>query len=129
LRLAQAFMPPMRARGASAATTANAPMMAWVNLLSLYALSGVSTRSTFAASKAAACSFAQSQRAEMLPAGIRVINVFPGPEVPPFTLAQSIVKALQDGIEDLYPGEVAQDWLTQWRNNPKGLERELTLDR
>ncbi len=129
LRLAQAFGPPMQARGASAATTANAPMMAWVNLLSIYALSGVCTRSTFAASKAAACSFAQSQRAEMLPAGIRVINVFPGPEVAPVALAQSIVKALQEGIEDLYPGDVAQDWLTQWRNNPKGLERELTPDR
>jgi short-subunit dehydrogenase len=103
-------------------------MMAWVNLLSIYALTGVSTQSTFAASKAAACSFAQSLRAEMLPTGIRVINVFPGPDMMPIALAQSIVKALQDGIEDLFPGEIAQDWLTQWRNNPKGLERELTPD-
>jgi hypothetical protein len=39
------------------------------------------------------------------------------------------LKALQDGLEDLYPGEVAQDWLAQWRANPKGLERELTPDR
>jgi len=129
LRLAQAFAPAMQAGATSAATTANVPMMAWVNLLSIYALSGIATQSTFAASKAAACSFAQAQRAEMLPAGIRVINVFPGPDMAPFTLAQSIVTALQEGIEDLYPGEVAQDWLTQWRNNPKGLERELTPDR
>jgi len=128
LRLARAFVPAMRARGASAASAGNAPMMAWVNLLSIYALMGVSTQSTFAASKAAACSFAQSLRAEMLPAGIRVINVFPGPGMAPVALAQSIVKALQDGVEDLYPGEVAQDWLTQFRANPKGLERELTPD-
>jgi len=93
-------------------------MMAWVNLLSIYALMGVSTQSTFAASKAAACSFAQSLRAEMLPAGIRVINVFSGSEIAPVALAQSIVKALQDGIEDLYPGEVAQEWLTRSREPP-----------
>jgi NAD(P)-dependent dehydrogenase (short-subunit alcohol dehydrogenase family)/uncharacterized OB-fold protein len=129
LRLARAFAPAMQARAASSAATANVPMMAWVNLLSLYALTGVSTQSTFAASKAAARSFAQSLRAEMLPAGIRVINVFPGPEMAPAALAQSIMKALREGIEDLYPGEVAQDWLAQWRNNPKGLERELTPDR
>jgi NAD(P)-dependent dehydrogenase (short-subunit alcohol dehydrogenase family)/uncharacterized OB-fold protein len=128
LRLARAFVPAMQARGASVATAANAPMMAWVDLLSISALTGVSTQSTFAASKAAACSFAQSLRAEMLPTGIRVINVFPGPDMVPIALAQSIVKALQDGIEDLFPGEIAQDWLTQWRNNPKGLERELTPD-
>lgn len=129
LRLARAFAPAMQARSAAAAPAANAPMMAWVNLLSLYALTGVSTQSTFAASKAAACSFTQSLRAEMLPAGVRVINVFPGPEVAPIDLSQSVVKALFEGIEDLYPGEVAQDWLTQWRANPKGLERELTPDR
>jgi hypothetical protein len=65
----------------------------------------------------------------MLPAGIRVIDVFPGPEIAPVALAQSIVKALQDGIEDLYPGEVAQEWLTQWRNNPGELERARAPDR
>jgi NAD(P)-dependent dehydrogenase (short-subunit alcohol dehydrogenase family)/uncharacterized OB-fold protein len=128
LRLARAFMPAMQARGVATAA-ANAPMMAWVNLLSIYALMGVSTQSTLAASQAAAHSFTQSLRAEMLPMGIRLINVFPGPEMAPLMLARSILKALQDGLEDLYPGEVAQDWLAQWRANPKGLERELTPDR
>ena len=107
--LAHAFVPAMQASSASASATD--PMMAWVNLLSLDALM----------SKAAGLSFAQSLRAEMSPAGIRVINVFPGSELAPVALAQSIVKALQDGIEDLYPGEVAQAWLTR--------SRELTPDR
>jgi len=119
VRLAREFAPAMQARGASAAATAGDPMMAWVNLFTI----------TLAASRDAACSLAQSQRAEMLPAGIRVINVFPGPEIAPVALAQSIVKALQDGIEDLYPGEVAQEWLTQWRNNPGELERARAPDR
>jgi hypothetical protein len=25
----------------------------------------------------------------------------------------------------VYPGEVAQEWLERWRDNPKVLEREL----
>ena len=36
-----------------------------------------------------------------------------------------IVKALREGIEDVYPGEIAQEWLDRWRDNPKVLEREL----
>ena len=41
------------------------------------------------------------------------------------TLANAIVKALRDGVEDVYPGDVAQEWLERWRDNPKVLEREL----
>ena len=37
----------------------------------------------------------------------------------------AIVKALRDGVEDIYPGDVAQEWLERWRDNPKALEREL----
>ena len=87
--------------------------------------------------KAAALSLAQCLRAEMRPAGIRVVNVFPGPidddwnqlmpapKVAPAALAGAIVKALRDGVEDVYPGDVAQEWLERWMDNPKVLEREL----
>jgi hypothetical protein len=34
------------------------------------------------------------------------------------------VKGLKEGVEDLYPGDVAQEWLERWRDNPKALERE-----
>ena len=74
----------------------------------------------------------------MRPAGIRVINVFPGPIDDEWNqhtaaaeagagsaLASAIVKALRDGVEDVYPGDVAQEWLERWRDNPKVLEREL----
>ena len=69
--------------------------------------------------------------------GIRVVNVFPGPiddewnqnlpppKVAPGALASAIVKALKEGIEDVYPGDVAQEWVERWRENPKVLEREL----
>jgi NAD(P)-dependent dehydrogenase (short-subunit alcohol dehydrogenase family)/uncharacterized OB-fold protein len=134
LRLANEFGPGMRARAGESA----AGVMAWVNVLSVYALSNYPALGTFSASKAAACSLAQCQRAQMQTAGIRVINVFPGPiddpsqaQPPPKlsaeALARGIVKGLQDGVEDLYPGDVAQEWLARWRDNPKVLERELAM--
>jgi NAD(P)-dependent dehydrogenase (short-subunit alcohol dehydrogenase family)/uncharacterized OB-fold protein len=133
LRLAQGFGPALRSRSADGVTHA----AAWVNLLSIYALSNYPPHGTFSASKAAALSLSQCLRAEMRPAGIRVINVFPGPiddewnqnmpppKLAPQALASSIVTALKEGIEDVYPGEVAQEWLERWRDNPKVLEREL----
>ena len=133
LRLAQEFGPALKGRSADGATNATA----WVNLLSIYALSNFPPHGTFSASKAAAHSLAQCLRAEMRPAGIRVINVFPGPiddewnqqmpppKLAPAALASAIVKALRDGVEDVYPGDVAQEWLERWRDNPKVLEREL----
>ena len=133
LRLAQEFGPALRARSADGETHA----AAWVNLLSVYALSNFPAHGTFSASKAAAYSLAQCLRAEMRTSGIRVINVFPGPiddewnqnlpppKVAPAMLASAVVKALKEGIEDVYPGDVAQEWVERWRENPKVLEREL----
>jgi NAD(P)-dependent dehydrogenase (short-subunit alcohol dehydrogenase family) len=132
LRLAQGFGPAMRARAG-----VERGAMAWVNLLSIYALANNPSHGTFSASKAAALSLSQCLRAQMQSFGIRVINVFPGPiddewnrlEPPPKlgadALAREIIKALQLGQEDVYPGDVAQEWLARWRANPKVLEREL----
>ena len=33
--------------------------------------------------------------------------------------------ALRDGLEDIYPGDVAQDIITRFRESQKALEREL----
>jgi len=133
LRLAQAFGPAMRARAAEGTV----PATAWVNLLSVYALSALPSHGTFSASKAAAFALAQNLRAEMRQAGIRVVNVFPGPIddewnqlVPPPklgapALANAIVRALRDGVEDIYPGDVAQDIVARFRESQKTLEREL----
>jgi NAD(P)-dependent dehydrogenase (short-subunit alcohol dehydrogenase family)/uncharacterized OB-fold protein len=134
LRLAQEFGPAMRSRGADGSASA----VAWVNLLSIYALANFPPHGTFSASKAAAHSLAQCLRAEMRPAGVRVVDVFPGPiddewnqlllppKVAPQALARAVVQALKDGIEEVYPGDVAQEWLARWRDNPKALERELS---
>jgi NAD(P)-dependent dehydrogenase (short-subunit alcohol dehydrogenase family) len=133
LRLAQEFGPAMRARGADGQSSA----VAWVNLLSVFALSNFPPHGTYSASKAAALSLAQCLRAELAAAGVRVVNVFPGPiddewnqtlpppKITPARLAADIVEALRGGAEDVFPGDIAQDWLARWRDNPKALEREL----
>jgi NAD(P)-dependent dehydrogenase (short-subunit alcohol dehydrogenase family)/uncharacterized OB-fold protein len=135
LRLAQEFGPVMRARGADGTASA----AAWVNILSIYALVNYPPHGSFSASKAAALSLSQCLRAEMRPGGIRVINVFPGPiddewnqtlpppKLAPAALAKSVVRALEDGIEDIYPGDVAEEWLARYLESPKTLERELGL--
>lgn len=137
LRLAQEFGPALKGRSADGVAGATA----WVNVLSIYALSNFPAQGTYSASKAAAHSLAQCLRAEMTPAGIRVVNVYPGPvddewnqnmpppKLSPEALAGAIVKALKEGIEDVYPGDVAQEWLRRWRDNPKVLERELSMNR
>jgi NAD(P)-dependent dehydrogenase (short-subunit alcohol dehydrogenase family)/uncharacterized OB-fold protein len=134
LRLAQELGPALRFRAADGQSSA----CAWVNLLSIYALTSFPQHGTYSASKAAAHSLAQCLRAEMSPAGIRVINVYPGPiedewnqalpppKLTPAAVAGAIVKALQDGVEDVFPGDVAQEWYERWRDNPKALERELS---
>jgi NAD(P)-dependent dehydrogenase (short-subunit alcohol dehydrogenase family) len=133
LRLAQEFGPALMGRAADGQAGATA----WVNVLSIFALCNFPRHGTFSASKAAAYSLSQCHRAEMRQAGIRVINAFPGPiddewnqnmpppKVTPEALANAIVRALRDGVEDIYPGDVAQEWLERWRDNPKVLEREL----
>ena len=46
------------------------------------------------------------------------------PKIAPSALANAIVGALKSGVEDVYPGDIAQDWLARWRENPKALEVE-----
>ncbi|MDH3616117.1 MAG: SDR family NAD(P)-dependent oxidoreductase, partial [Gammaproteobacteria bacterium] len=71
LRLIQAFGPAMRLRGTDGDNSA----CAWVNLLSVYALSNWSAFGTTSASQAAAYSLSQCFRAEMAGSGVKVVNV------------------------------------------------------
>lgn len=133
MRLATAFVPPLLAR---AHETSSRPT-AWVNVLSIYALSSLPSLGTFSGSKSAALSFSQCLRAQLRPSGIRVLNVFPGPmdeamfrdlpqpKLSHGALARALVQALENGQDDCYPGDVAQDFLRRWRQDPKVLELEL----
>jgi NAD(P)-dependent dehydrogenase (short-subunit alcohol dehydrogenase family) len=133
LRLAQAFGPAMRSRGADGVNAATA----FVNLLSVYALMNWPAYGAHSAVEAACLSAAQAMRAELRPGGVKVVNVFvgpletewfqtvPPPKVAPAALARAVVDALRQGIEDVYVGDVAQDVRARLAVNPKALEREL----
>lgn len=133
MRLAQAFGPAMCFRAADGTNSA----VAWVNTLSVYALAPLPARGAWSASQAGALSAAQTLRAEMQHAGVRVVNVFTGPideeweqltpppKLAPATVANAIVAALVDGREDVYVGDIAEDIRERLRDNAKALEREL----
>ena len=135
MRLAQAFGPGMCARTADGVNAA----VAWVNILSVHALSNSPDYGCFSASNAAAYSLSQSLRAEYRSAGLRVMNVFTGPteddwyqtlpppKVLPAALARSVVAGLQDGLEDVWCGDIAKDVRDRWRRDAKVLEREMTM--
>jgi len=133
MRLAQHFGPGMAGRGSDGVNNA----VAWVNVLSIFAHMNLPSQGIWSASQAAALSMSQCLRNEFRPSGIRVVNVFsgpldyewqqltPAPRVTPQALARAVVKALQDGVEDSYVGDVAQEFRARLRDNPKALEREL----
>jgi NAD(P)-dependent dehydrogenase (short-subunit alcohol dehydrogenase family)/uncharacterized OB-fold protein len=133
LRLAQAFGPVLRFRGADGVNSATA----FVNLLSVHALMNWPQYGTYSATEAACLSAAQCMRAELRPGGVKVVNVFAGPldtewfqtvpppKVAPAALADAVVRALRQGLEDVFVGDVAEDIRARLAVNPKALEREL----
>lgn len=134
LRLAQAFGPVLRFRGADGVNSA----AAFVNLLSVHALMNWPQYGTYSATEAACLSAAQCMRAELRPGGVKVVNVFfgpletewfqtvPPPKVTPAALANAVVRALRQGIEDVFVGDVAEDIRARLAVNPKALEREIS---
>lgn len=133
MRLAQAFGPAMRGRGADGVNSATA----FVNLLSVHALMNWPQYGAYSAAEAASLSAAQCLRSELRPGGVKVLNVFfgpletewfqtvPPPKVTPDALAKAVVKALQRGLEDVFVGDIAEDIRARFAANPKALEREL----
>lgn len=131
MRLAQSFGPVMRARGADGVAAA-----AWVNILSVHALSSDPQFGVHSAAHAACLSLSQWLRMQLRAGGVRVINAFAGPldtewfqtvpppKVAPKTLADAIVDGLKRGLEDIYVGDVAKDLYARLLENPKAVERE-----
>ncbi len=133
LRLAQAFGPMLRFRGADGVNSA----AAFVNLLSVHALMNWPAYGSYSATEAACLSAAHCMRAELRPSGVKVLNVFfgpletewfqtvPPPKVAPAALAKAVVRALQQGLEDVFVGDVAEEIRQRLAVNPKALEREM----
>jgi NAD(P)-dependent dehydrogenase (short-subunit alcohol dehydrogenase family)/uncharacterized OB-fold protein len=133
MRLAQAFGPVLRSRGADGVNSATA----FVNLLSVHALMNWPAYGAHSAAEAACLSASQCMRAELRPGGVRVLNAFfgpletewfqavPPPKLAPAALAKAVVAALKDGNEDIFVGDIAWDIRERLKANPKALEREL----
>jgi NAD(P)-dependent dehydrogenase (short-subunit alcohol dehydrogenase family)/uncharacterized OB-fold protein len=133
VRLAQAFGPILRARGADGVNSA----AAFVNLLSVHALMNWPAYGSYSAAEAACLSAAHCMRAELRPGGVKVMNVFfgpletewfqtvPPPKVAPAALARAVVRGLQQGLEDVFVGDIAEDIRARLAVNPKALEREM----
>jgi NAD(P)-dependent dehydrogenase (short-subunit alcohol dehydrogenase family) len=133
MRLAQAFGPVMLGRGADGAHSA----VAWVNVLSAYALANLPAYGAVSVSHAACLSLSHWLRAELRPGGIRLLNAFAGPletewyqtmpppKVAPSQLAEAIVDGLRRGLEEIYVGDIAKDIRERLAANPKALEREI----
>jgi NAD(P)-dependent dehydrogenase (short-subunit alcohol dehydrogenase family)/uncharacterized OB-fold protein len=133
VHLAQSFGPAMLARGADGIDNA----VAWVNILSVYALANWPAYGSHSAAQAACLSLSHCLRAELRPGGVRVVNLFTGPvdtewfqtvpppKVAPRAIAAALVRSLREGTEDVFVGDVAEDIRRRLADNPKALEREL----
>lgn len=133
LRLAQAFGPVLRFRGADGVNSA----CAWVNIFSIYAQMAWPAYGAYSAAQAAMLGASMSLRGELRGGGVRVVHVFTGPTedewfqpLPPPKVAASqiaaaVVDALRRGLEDVWVGDIAQDFKARLAANPKALEREI----
>lgn len=133
LRLAQAFGPTLKFRGADGGNNA----CAWVNVFSIYAQMSWPAYGAYSASQAAMLGASMSLRGELRQGGIQVLHIFTGPTddewfqpLPPPKVAHSqianaVVNALRNGLEDVWVGDVAQDFKARLAANPKALEREI----
>jgi NAD(P)-dependent dehydrogenase (short-subunit alcohol dehydrogenase family) len=125
------FGPAMAARGADSPIGA----VAWVNVLSVFALAASARYGAYSAASAAALGAARSLRSELGVCGIRVINLFIGPtdaewfqELPPPKVSapqigRAVLNALREGLEEATVGDVAAEIVERFYSNPKEAER------
>ena len=108
-----------------------------VNVVSLGALAAVPVLPAYSASKAAAFSLTQSQRALLAARGVQVQAVLPGPidtdmvrDLPiPKTAPESVAKGILDGVEngdeDIFPDPMSATMAEAWRTGvAKEFERQ-----
>ncbi|HJV64872.1 MAG TPA: SDR family oxidoreductase [Geomonas sp.] len=106
-----------------------------VNVCSILGMVNLPVNGTYSASKAAVHSLLQGVRAELGPAGVRVVGVYPGPvdtrmtagqEMPkatPDEVAAAILDGLEEGKEDIFPDAMSQEVYGQLVKDAKGVER------
>ena len=108
-----------------------------VNIASIASLVNFSMAGTYSASKAAAHSLTQAQRRDLK--NSFVVGVYPGPidtdmadgipfdKTPPSAVAQSVLDALRDGTEDVFPDAMAAQMYEGWKVDAKAMEQQMAV--
>lgn len=127
LDMCRAFAPVLKANGGGAI----------VNMLSILARVNLPLMGSLCASKAAALSLTQGARAELAAQGTLVVGVMPGavetdmtagidiPKMQPTAVVSAALDAVEAGIEDVYPGDMATGVAQGLAADPKAVEKEF----
>lgn len=127
LAMCRAFAPVLGANGGGAI----------INMLSILARVNLPMYGSLSASKAAALSLTQGVRSELAKQGTLVVAIMPGavdtemernfppPKLPPAEAARAALDAVEQGIEEVYPGDMATGMNQGLAADPKAVERDL----
>ena len=108
-----------------------------VNVSTIVALASMPGLSGYNASKAALWSMTQSLRGALVPKGVMVHSVFPGPvdtemaaaitfpKTSPAAVAQAIVDGIIANQEDIFPDPMSAEVYGAWRQDHKAIERQF----
>ena len=128
LRMIRVFAPVLKKNGGGA----------MVNILSVASLGNFPVLGSYSASKAALHSLTQGIRAELAAQGTQVFGVFPGPidtdmaknfemeKSPPSIIAEGTLKAIDQGVEDIFVDPMAVQFEKDYWSDPKSLEQQLS---
>ncbi len=129
LAMCRAFAPILGANGGGAL----------VNILTIASLVNMPVMGSLSASKAAAFSLTQGVRAQLAKQGTLVVGVMPGavdtdmakhfppPKLDPAEAARIILEAVENGVEDVYPGDMAQGIAQGFASDWKRVEKDFAL--
>jgi len=127
LGMCRAFAPVLQANGGGTI----------VNMLSILARVNLPLMGSLCASKAASLSMTQGVRAELAGQSTQVIAVMPGavdtrmtadlppPKADPADIVTEVLDAIESGVEDVYPGEMAKGVSAGLAGDPKAVEKEF----
>ena len=108
-----------------------------VNVISICGLAPMPSIGGYSVSKAALFSATQALRTELKDKNIQMVGVFPGPVdtdmnegldiemASPESLAQNILRDIDQGLEDIFPDQIARDVYDLWVKDPKLLELDF----
>lgn len=127
LNMCRAFAPILKSNGGGTI----------LNMLSLVSKVNLPFMGSYCASKAACLSLTQGIRAELAAQGTLVVGVMPGtvdtpfavhyppPKVAPEEVVRAALQAVEDGVEDVYPGEQATYMVGMLQSDPKAVEQQV----